>query len=104
LLPNLAKNTRKRVVFREDSSSSITSLVDQKQSVFVYAPWQNKNKDEDNTENQDKYLNFEADKLIILKLTCSNPLKIDLIIDHIELILDPTKSIAVKALAETFAL
>lgn len=54
--------------------------------MFVYAPWQNKNKDSDNIDNQSRYLNLESDKPIEFLATLYNPLKIDIVIDGLELI------------------
>lgn len=60
--------------------------------MFVYAPWQNRNKEEENIENQNLYLNYESDKPIIFKVTIFNPLKTDLSIEKIDIIHEITKN------------
>eukprot|EP00347_Sterkiella_histriomuscorum_P024294 403331629 len=118
LIPNKAKQTRKRVVIREDSINSINSQGDnnnqifsqsqqpnlqQSQSVFVYAPWQNKNSDSDNIDNQNRYLNYESDSIIIMKVTLNNPLAVNLVIQNIELLVSLPDNY-IKAQDEQFTL
>ena len=79
-LPNKRKQTRRRIIVREENSMGS----DRNSQVFVYAPWQNKSKG--NSENQELYLNYENDCNILVKVTLWNPLKIDLILDNVDLI------------------
>ena len=56
--------------------------------MFLYAPWQ-RGQNAANIENQARYLNYCAgfeSELSVLKVTLRNPLKVEIMIDKIEII------------------
>ncbi len=60
-LPNLNKLTRKRIIISEEQRShSLTNSNQQRDDLFVYAPWKKdpKAKFKENAENMNRYLNY----------------------------------------------